>query len=43
MKQHQQQKDIRNLSESSNVVKQVIEQKHSFNFNQAETLSKENN
>ncbi|CAF3431518.1 unnamed protein product [Rotaria socialis] len=37
MKEHQ--KDIKNLSDSSNVVKHAIEQKHTFKFDQAETLT----
>ena len=41
MKEHQ--KDINKKSDSSNIAKHVTEHKHSFNFNQAETLSYENN
>jgi hypothetical protein len=41
MKEHQ--KDIKNISDSSNVVKHVIQHNHSFNFNEVETLTKENN
>jgi hypothetical protein len=37
------QKDIKNTSNSSNLVKRVIEHKHLFNFNQVETLTLENN
>ena len=41
MKEHQ--KDINKKSDSSNIAKHVTEHKHSFNFNQAETLSYESN
>jgi hypothetical protein len=41
MKEHQ--KDIKNISDSSNVVKHVIQHNHSFNFNEVEKLTKENN
>ena len=41
MKEHQ--KDINKKSDSSNIAKHVTEHKNSFNFNQAETLSYENN
>jgi len=40
-KEHQ--KDIKSTSNSSNLVKHVIEHKHFFNFNQVETLTLENN
>jgi arginyl-tRNA--protein-N-Asp/Glu arginylyltransferase len=41
MKEHQ--KGIKKMSDSSNIVKHITEHKHSFNFNQTETLSYENN
>ena len=41
MKEHQ--RDIRSLSNLSNIVRHVTEHKHSFNFEQVETLSYENN
>ena len=41
MKEHE--KDIRKLSNTSNVAKHVIEHNHSFNFNKVETLALENN
>ena len=41
MKEHK--KDITNLSNSSNVVEHVIEQNHTFDFNEVETLIYENN
>ena len=41
MKEHK--KDITNLSNSSNIVKHVIKQNHSFDFNEVESLIYENN
>ena len=41
MKEHQ--KDIKKMSDSSKITKHVTEHRHSFNFDQAETLSYENN
>ena len=40
MKEHQ--KDIRNFSETSNIVKHTNEQKYSFNFQEVKTLGNEN-
>ena len=37
------QKDIKNLSNSSNIVNHVTAHKHSFNFNETETLTYRSN
>ena len=41
MKEHQ--KDIRNFSDKSHIAKHVIDQKHSFDFAEVETLTNECN